>query len=61
MNKDKLLSLIVDVENSFGQLYGGIAIFGLVTNDDVRKEADKLQQLLDKFDVKNLKELVEQL
>lgn len=61
MSKEKLLTLIESSENNFNELYASIAIFGLVTNESVQEEASKIQELLDKVSLDDLKELVKQL
>ena len=61
MSKEKLLAIIKDIEKDLASLNATIPIFGLVIDEAVRVETDKLQLQLKMIDLTNLKELVAKL
>jgi len=58
MSKEHLLALVKELEDGLLLAQAQIPIFGLVTNESVRLEAEKLQLALEAIDISKLKDLI---
>lgn len=61
MDKRKLLATIIEIQNFLGSADGYLAVFELVVNDEVNKEAERLRLLVQQINLSDLQEKVEQL
>jgi len=62
MSKDQLLSLIMDMENNFNQVVSCLAMFGFVTDVNVRELAENMQKKIDiSREIEDLRELIKEI
>ena len=58
MSKEHLLAIVKELEDGLLAVQAGMPIFGLVTYEAVRLEAEKLQLALEAIDISKLKDLI---